>query len=403
MAEDNKDLLVAVENGVKGLRSEFETKFTDSEKNTKALQEKLEGLKNLSTKEEVEQAVKAAKDELQKDFDALAVKVNKPSLNGPAAQKSFSESLGESLDENRDVLSKLKTKAQASGSIQLKVVGDMALTNFGTGAYGAATTEVRSGLYQSPYSPLWLRNILPSASTDGGTIQYLRDNGGEGAAAVWTEGTSKPQVDHDFTLVTETVDWIAGYTKVPRSMLDDVTWLNSYLSQQLVYGKRGLFVAENAEIIATLDANSVAYDGALTAPVERIYEAAFGQLRDNYFAPSYILMNHRDFVTLVALNKASGSGEYDLPQGSVLVINGQMTIGGVPVIAVPNIAPGSFYAIDKNATQFVSRMSPEVRFFDQNEDDAKFNRIMVRAEERIATLVLDSSAIVKGTLEVPAV
>lgn len=400
--EDNKDLLVAMKNGVDGLRSEFEAKFVHSEKNAKALEEKLGEIKNLTTKEEVETAVKAAKDEFQKDFDALATKVNKQIVTQEVHTKSFGQNLKDALTEGKDTLTKLKSKAQAAGSIQLKAVGDMALTNFGLGAYEAATTEVRNGLVQSPYSPLWLRNILPSASTDGGTIQYLRDNGGEGAAAVWTEGTVKPQVDNDFTLVTETVDWIAGYTKVPRSMLDDVAWLQSYLSQQLVYGKRGLFVAENAEIIAAFDANSVAYNGTLTAPIERIYDAAFGQLRDNYFAPSYILMNHRDFVNLVALNKAAGSGEYDLPQGSVIVINGQMTIGGVPVIAVPNIAPGSFYAIDRSATQFVSRMSPEVRFFDQNEDDAKRNLIMVRAEERVATLVFDSNAIVKGLL-VPVV
>lgn len=383
------------------------------EQASKALKEKAEGAATLAqkamdsiaeflkTKEATDKEIvdlKSANEELRKDFNELASK----KATVPAEPQSFKSLIAEGLKEKQAEFSSLAgNKKKLDTSIELKVVGDINFANFGTGAYAAATTEVRQGLYQSPFSPLWLRNILPSGSTSSAAIQYLRENGGEGAAAVWTDEntpSAKPQVDFDWELVTDTVDWIAGWTKIHRSMLDDITWMQSFLSNQLIYGRRGLFVAENGLITDAFAANSVAYDGDKTIPVERIYDAAFGQLRDFYFNPTHILMNHRDLVNYVALNKASGSGEYDLPIGSVVVVNGQMSIGGVPVLGVPNLPQGEFQVIDNTATQFVSRMSPEVRFFDQNEDDAKKNLVMVRAEERAAVLIFDENAIITGDL-----
>lgn len=182
-------------------------------------------------------------------------------------------------------------------------------------------------------------------------------------------------------------------------MLDDIPWLMGYLSRQLTVGKRGLWVAENTQIYNTLTdaANSVAYDGDKTIPIEILYDAAFGQLRDNYYNPTTILMNHRDVVNQIAFNKASGSGEYDLPNGTVSIVGNQLVLNGVPVLGVPNISQGEFVVFDRNATEFVSRMSPEVRFFEQDRDNVPKNLVTVRAEERIATLVYDKDAIVTGS------
>ena len=365
-------------------------------------QKALDEAKELVSKMELsEKASTELIEQLRKDFNEMSA-----NANSKIAKKeivSFSDAIGDALTEKKAELSGLAgTKKKIDTSIDIKQVGNINFANFGTGAYEAATTEVRQGLYQSPYSPLWLRNILPNASTTSAAIQYLRENGGEGAAGIWADVNDpavKPQVDFDWTLVTDTVDWIAGWTKIHRSMLDDITWMQGFLSQELVYGRRGLFVAENSLITTTFANNSTAYNGTKTIPIERIYDAAFGQLRDFYFMPTHILMNHRDVVNYVALNKATGSGEYDLPQGSVIILNGQMTIGGVPVIGVPNLPQGEFQVLDARATQFVSRMSPEIRFFEQNEDDAKKNLIMVRAEERAAVLVFDEKGIITGDLE----
>src|SRR5690606_11221826 len=125
--------------------------------------------------------------------------------------------------------------------------------------------------------------------------------------------------------------------------------------------------------------------------------AAFGQLRDGYYSPSTIVMNSRDVVNLIAFNKATGSGEYDLPPGTVVTVNGQLTIGGVPVIGAPNIPAGEFLVFDRNATEFITRMSPEVRFCEEDRDNVPKNLITVRAEERILPVVYDENAVIHGS------
>src|SRR5690606_35211766 len=143
---------------------------------------------------------------------------------------------------------------------------------------------------------------------------------------------------------------------------------------RLTVGRTGLWVAENTQIFNALTTNSTAYDGTKTIPIEIIYDAAFGQLRDNYHNPTTILMNSRDVVNLIALNKASGgSEEYNLPPGTVVTINGQLTIGGVPVIGAPNVPANEFIVMDRNATEFISRMSPKVRFFEEDRDNVPKN------------------------------
>src|SRR5699024_1501793 len=102
-------------------------------------------------------------------------------------------------------------------------------------------------------------------------------------------------------------------------------------------------------------------DGSQTGMINMIYDAAFGQLKDNRHNPTVILANNRDVVNEIALNKATGSGEYDLPPGLVNSVGDKLSIGGVPVVGTNDIPAGNFIALDGTQTAFVNRMSPEVR------------------------------------------
>lgn len=396
-----KEIKGLVDEGFKGLEGQVDAKFKSQfEASKDSIVSEIEE-KGFLGKDAVDALIK----EKTGDLEAAVLELKKKSIAVKSGEnKSFSQFLGEALKDNYSTLKNLATKKARNGEIELKADEDMNDSNFGTGALAFETTDRTRGMYEYPFMPLWLRNVLPNTSTSSAAIQYLRENGGTGAAAVW-DGTgdiasldSKPGTSSNFELITDTVEWIAGITRVKREMLDDISWLQGYLSRQLTVGKRGLWVAENTQIYNTLTdaANSVAYDGDKTIPIEILYDAAFGQLRDNYYNPTTILMNHRDVVNQIAFNKASGSGEYDLPNGTVSIVGNQLMLNGVPVLGVPNIPQGEFVVFDRNATEFVSRMSPEVRFFEQDRDNVPKNLITVRAEERMATLVYDENAIITG-------
>lgn len=400
---DVKEIKDIVDNSVKDLEG----------KNQKAMEAvKAEIVKEISEKgyktdtevnEAIEKAVKEAKEGLEKEI--LAVKKAAIATKEKSNNITFKDAIGNGLKEIKSELSALKNNSGKSANAMLFKANEENVDegNFANDALDILTQDRSRGLYENPFGPVWFRDLLPRGTASGGTIQYLKENGFQGAAAVW-DGTgaieslgNKPGVSPLFDSVTETLIWIAGITRVKREMLDDISWLQGYLARQLTIGRKGLWVAENTQIFNKLSSDSVAYDGTKTVPIEIIYDAAFGQLRDNYYNPTTILMNSRDVVSLIALNKSNPTGMYDLPPGTVAVINGQLTIGGVQVVGAPNVASGDYVIFDKSATELIVRMSPEVRFFEEDRDNVPKNLVTVRAEERILPLIYDDNAVISGS------
>lgn len=357
--------------------------------------------KGFQTKDDVEKALKSFQDQL----DAALTQVNKSSLK-PAEKKNFFSAI------NEDALEDLRSlKEKKTSDFRLKAPGDIDESAFLGDAYATQVTQ-NLGLYQGPQNVTYLRNLLPNVSTTSAVIHYLRVASRTGGAAIW-DGSgpiedlpAKPTLGFTWDDVTENVDWIAGTVRVKREMLDDVAWMRGFLQRELLVGPNGLLPAENELILTELTDAATAYDGAQTDPVKMIYDAAFGQLADSRHRASYILMNPRDMVNVIFLNNNQqyvDQGGTGLPYGAVGMINGQLTIAGVPVVGIPEIAAGSFIAFDRNATQFVSRMNPEIRFFEEDRDNVIKNLITVRAEERAAALVFDTNAIVTGTFPEPEI
>lgn len=407
-----KDLEKQINEKFADLKEQVETKTSGVKADEfKELEQKHADLLNQIKESDQSESI----EEMQKHLDKLDVKMQKKTaqkLEGMSKQ-SFFDQLGNTLKGAKEQLSEMKNGKTSSVKLETKEVADLDFDetthNFTANSYATQTTE-RRGLRESAYSPLWLRNFLPANSTDGSTIQYLKEDGWNGAVGVW-DGTGsidtlseKPGVSPKFDFETENVEWIAGITRVKREMLDDISWLRGYLSRKLMTGKTGLYVAENTQILnkLTAGANSTSYDGDNTTLLEAVYDAAFGQLLDNYNYPTHIFVNNRDMVNLIALNKAEGSGEYDLPPNTVVVVNGQMTIGGIPVIGTPQVDKGKLLVIDANQTEFITRMSPEIRFFEQDRDNVPKNLITVRVEERVLPIVYDSTAVIYGEPAVPA-
>ncbi|MNX23710.1 Phage capsid family protein [compost metagenome] len=398
---DGKEIKEAVDLGFKDLEGKVDEKLKGQfEASKTAIVTEIEA-KGYKTAEEIEALIKTK----MADIESAVIDLKKAGLKEikPKA-KGFKAIIGAALTEAKADLLAMVQKSGGRAEVMLYKADEyLNDANFSGDSLEIATTDRSRGLYTQPYMPQWFRNLLPSGTTSKGTIQYLKENGDVGAAGVW-DGTgaiadldAKPGTAPLFDSVTENVIWIAGITRVKREMLDDIEWLQGYLARRLTTGRTGLWVAENVQIFNKLVANSVPYDGDKTIPIEMIYDAAFGQLADNYYFNPTILMNNRDLVSLIALNKASGSGEYDLPPGTVVVINGQLTIAGARVIGAPNVTAGTALVYDASATEFISRMSPEVRFFEEDRDNVIKNLVTVRAEERILPIVYDEKGVIEVT------
>ena len=396
------EIRMEAEQNIKNLATE--TTKAEFDKMVKSFSEKYDTLENKSLdKEEFEKMNK----QFKKDLAELSahMKAFEQTEKGGKNTKSFNQNLADAIKENEEAI-KAFEKGSAPVHIALKEVGDMSI-----GANFAGATpfiqEVQQNLAWNPYNRVWLADILPQATSTANSIIYPKENGQEGAVAFWDKqgNSNKAQVDYDFTSETAFFKWIAGYVIVEREMLDDIDWLTGYLQQKLLIG---LKTAENNFILnGTADNNpafglltsATDYDGAFTNTVDRVIDAAFGQIpteTDDFYQPTNVILNPRDVVK-IGLNKATGSGEYDLPQNSVAFAQGKLQIAGLDTVPTTSLTADNFLTLDRNAVMFVRRMNPEIRMF-EDATLAKQNKVMFRIEERVAQVIFNTDAIVKGEL-----
>lgn len=377
------------------------------EEKLKEVNKRIEEVKGLPEGVTPEKLVKALDDlkVYMKAFDLFQIQFKSKGVPQKKEAKTFNESLIEAIEENADKIKNFK-KGNPEMKFELKAVGDMSIaTNFPTA--GTFNVDIRNQLIQRPFERTWLGDILPGGASNGSSILYPKENGGEGGAAVWTDHSEdKAQMDFDLTGQSAYFKWIGGYVIVEREMLDDVAFLQSYLAAKMLIS---LKIAENSFILnGTSDANPVqgfldvasAYDGAYTNRVDRVIDAAWGQLVEDtfdFYNPTDVILTPRDSVS-IGINKATGSGEYDLPNGSVAFSQGNLGLAGLGTIKTTDIGSGNFLAFDRNATMFVKRLQPELRMF-EDAALAKRNKIMFRVEERATLAIFNNAALVKGTLD----
>lgn len=348
------------------------------------------------------------KEEFNKEMAKISAQIKKASQTSLAGDervvKTFNEYIADAITEQAE---KLKSYDGGEMTIALKAVGDMSIANNFPGAT-PWIQDVRSPIIPSVYDRVWLADQLPQGTSDGNSVIYPKENGGEGEIGVWVSGSGpKPKVDFDLTSQSAFFKWLAGYVIIDREMLDDIPWLISYLQNKLLIS---LKLAENKFVLngAVGGTNPVdglltvatPYSGTFTNPVDRLISAAYGQIVQDtkqFYRGTNSILTPLDSVN-IGLNKAAGSGEYDLPAGSVSFANGRLSVGGLVNVESTEMALNNFLTFDRNAILFLRRLQPELKVIDTGFTLASENKVMIRIEERVTMAIFNDDAIVKGML-----
>ena len=348
---------------------------------------------NVTTKEEVE----TLKTDFYKQIQELQAKLKEVKQTGMEEKvvKSIHDAISDAIKEGAEKLKNFNGKEK----LTLKAITDANWTP--AGVLERHTTEVRTSLYNSPYSPLYLRNIFPNVSTDQASVVIPQAGVIEGEASVWerdTLETAKPEISPKYTDVTVPMKWIAGMVTVNRELLLNVKYLQSSITNTLLYSRNGLFAAENKMITDYIVANAQDYVGSMDIGVEMIIDAAFNQLLGNYMNPTHVLMNQADYLAYIKLNKAAGSGEYDLPNDLLRGFAGTGFETTVQIVPVPTLAPGVAYVVSAPEFEFISRLAPEIKVSEEHAENFAYNRVSFRVEEMAGFVAKDLNAMVKITL-----
>lgn len=385
----------------KGL-AEVKAKVTEAtEKSTKEVQEIKGEIKTVSVQVT---EVKEYAEKLQNHVDSLEMKLNGSAVQN-AEKKSFNDVLADAINENEDNYQKFLRKEKKSFAIELKAVGDMSTANVTGGSrYGQLFDP---NIRQNPNRKVHMSQVLRGGSIGAGnTYTFMRENGnGEGAIAPAAEGALKSQFDIDLVEATVNVETIAGWLRVTRKAMNNIPGFVSFLQArlpekfqraldaQILYGDgttpnlKGILTSGNF-VASTAVASQKLIDKLIddVATLEDKYE------RD----ATGILLRPIDYYGFFK-NKASGSGEYDLPEG-VTFVNGQLYLFGIPVYASTAITAPDYVVGDFDlGAQLLTQEGMRIEFFEQDGTNVRENKVTVRIEGNYALPVYGPDFFIKGS------
>lgn len=378
----------------------------------KQLDEKTKEIAALNAKLEKLEA-DAAKN--QKALDDFLAK-QKEIATIPAAAKTFSQNLIEQLEGKKEALKKYKEGGAKGFAVELpnvKAVGDFTSAGNLTGTY-FVPPQVVPGITTQPYEETHMRDILPVGSTTSNIIRFIRDNGGEGAPGMTAESGTKPQMDRDLQIYDAPVRKIATYMRLPEEMIEDIPYLQSFLTNigmeevmivedaQILYGDgtgqnlTGLFNTANSTLFNPGD--SVVQD----ANEFDVIRAARKQLRvAKLGGPLVAVVSPEDYFNMTS-QKDTTNNYLFLGGGNGIALanpnaqNGALNIGGVTIQEHTAVVAGDFLVFQPRAASIYDRAGTTIRFYDQDQDNAIKNLITIVIEKRLALAVYRPAGIIRG-------
>jgi HK97 family phage major capsid protein len=350
-----------------------------------------------SVKAELE-ATKASISVVKDEIEKMEAKNNRIKMNQTEV-KGFNVSLAEAIEQNGDSIAKLGRGEQkrAGFIMDTKAVGTMLES---TNLTGDITRQYANQVYALPSRKVHLRSLLPIGTISQGLFTFPYESGGEGAPAAQTQGSSKAQVDFDIVMKDAPAQYIAGYVRISRQMLDDIPAMTSFLQSRLL---EQYLIAEDAQLLngngtapnlTGLTINATAATGAATVDVEQLVQA-IAQLESTNYSATGILVNPLDWAAI--MNTKNTNSAYTLPASTVVTTDGSVSIAGIPLYKSTAIAVDKFLVGDWNmGAQIMQNQGISVQFSEYDADNFTKNLITVRVEARIAFPIYYAGAFVYG-------
>jgi HK97 family phage major capsid protein len=350
-----------------------------------------------SVKSELE-ATKAQISVVKDEIEKLEAKQNRSKMNQTEV-KGFNASLADAIEQNGDNLAKLARGEQKRSSFILdtKAVGNMTEA---VNLTGDITRQYANQVYALPSRKVHLRSLLPIGTINQGLFTFPYESGGEGAPAAQVQGSSKAQVDFDITMKDAAAQYIAGYVRISRQMLDDIPAMTSFLQSRLL---EKYLIAEDAQILSGdgtapnlqgILGVATAATGAATVDVEQLVQA-IAQLESSNYSATGIMVNPTDWAAI--MNTKNTNAAYSLPASTVVTTDGNVSIAGIPLYKSTAIAVDKFLVGDWSmGAQIMQNQGISVQFSEQDSDNFTKNMITVRVEARIALPIYYTGAWIYG-------
>lgn len=241
-------------------------------------------------------------------------------------------------------------------------------------------------------------DFFANANISGNAITYFLQGAYEGTPAVTAQGAKKPQNSTSFEAVTLPLSKIAAYIKETDEILADQDFLASEVQNSLLYH---LGTVEDGTIVSAI-AGTSGIQAVTIGSGETLADGIIGGIMAIKDASAYdasvVILNPADYLSLLKAKDgndqyygggyfagAYGNGAYGAPTA----------IWGVPVFCNSSITSGTAIVAAREAVKIWRKGGMDVKLYEQNEDDALYNRVTLLAEERLACAVVDLNGVCK--------
>ena len=241
------------------------------------------------------------------------------------------------------------------------------------------------------------RDLFTNATISGNAITYFLQGAYEGTPAVTAESAKKPQNSTSFAPTTLALSKIAAYIKETDEIVTDAPFLASEVQNSLLYQ---LGIVEDATLIGAVAGTSGiqggTYGAGSSSVAANIADGILYAIKAVKGASAYdasaIIINPADMFALQIAKDSNlqyiGGGYFTgaYGNGNYEPVN---AIWGVPVFESTAVSAGDVLVVAKQAVKVWAKGGVDVKLYEQNEDDAIYNRVTLLAEERVACAVVD--------------
>ena len=240
--------------------------------------------------------------------------------------------------------------------------------------------------------PRRIADLMPRLAMDSPQLPIIEENGVTGTFTPVAEGALKPLIDFSLAESGAKAQVIAGIVVVSRQFIEDLGvvnvqgWLTSRMTELYQNSLADQILNGNGVSPNLIGLNRVGgFTAATSAATNDLEQLVAGilQMRTSGRRPTGIVINPDDLGRIL-LNKASGSGSFDVPSYVTISATGDVSVLGVPVITEPGQVLGRYNILDASRMLMGIRENFRIQAFEQDSDNVRTNKITFRGESRIA-------------------
>lgn len=278
-------------------------------------------------------------------------------------------------------------------------LGELALKTLITSADLTPLEDRQVGVRPSAQEERTVADLMLSGTTTAQKVTYFEETTFTNSAAETDEGAAKPESALDFTLREDLVRKIATWIPVTDEMMEDVPTFESYLRGRLsfmVRQREELQLLRGAgtgvTILGVYNRTGVqTVTGYGMSTIDSILAGITEIQKDAYVEPTAMVIHPNDWFQVRTSKDTTGN--YLL--GPATLDPNQARPWGLQVRVTTNALENTALVGAFNQAQVFRRSGISIAISTENEDYFIYNKLAVRAEERLALAVYRPAAFCK--------